>query len=283
MDIFRRLTNHPLWRLTIDGIVVIAAGLFIIFTVLPLLLPFDYYEALPSGLEDRDTAIMDLLAEAPAITEQVLPTPPTLQFSSSTTVLSPATVYAERADTVVHITAALPQGEATGSGVFLSNGGLVATNYHVVGDAERVVVTTRAGAQYVATHIVAADEVQDIAIMQVDIPVDEITIAPIARTPAVPGTATYSIGHPEEYPFVMSDGLVSAIQDFSHLGLGIQLQITNPISAGSSGGPVFNQAGELIGLVAWSVEYGANAVQVQNLNFAIPIAMVVDLLGVLES
>jgi hypothetical protein len=70
------------------------------------------------------------------------------------------------------------------------------------------------------------------------------------------------IGNPEGLEQTISSGLISGIRDVDGRKL---FQISAPISGGSSGSPVFNQRGEVIGVVVSSIESG------QNLNFAVPI------------
>jgi len=70
------------------------------------------------------------------------------------------------------------------------------------------------------------------------------------------------VGNPEGLEQTVSNGLISGIREFGGKKL---FQITAPISEGSSGSPVFNERGEVIGVVVASLESG------QNLNFAIPI------------
>lgn len=70
------------------------------------------------------------------------------------------------------------------------------------------------------------------------------------------------VGNPEGLEQTVSNGLVSGIREIDHRKL---FQISAPISEGSSGSPVFNDRGEVIGVVVSSLESG------QNLNFAVPI------------
>jgi len=69
----------------------------------------------------------------------------------------------------------------------------------------------------------------------------------------------------------LSLGIVSGFRSYESYGEGVNIQITNPISGGNSGGAVLNEYGEIIGVPTWSVEYDENIIQVQNLNFAVPI------------
>ena len=75
------------------------------------------------------------------------------------------------------------------------------------------------------------------------------------------GSRAYVIGSPKGYEFSIGDGLISQIQLVDGVR---QYQISCPISAGNSGGPIVNERGEVVGVTSWS------KLDAQNLNFAIP-------------
>ena len=77
--------------------------------------------------------------------------------------------------------------------------------------------------------------------------------------PVYLGETVYAVGNPKGYEGTVSDGIISGIRDASKL-----IQMTAPISRGSSGGPVINSNGKVIGVSILSRSDG------QNLNFAIP-------------
>jgi len=78
------------------------------------------------------------------------------------------------------------------------------------------------------------------------------------------GEAVVAIGNPLSLDSTVSNGIVSGVRTIEDEG-GKFLQVTAPISPGSSGGPLFNMAGEVIGVTAMYLKDG------ENLNFAIPI------------
>ncbi|MBK8246528.1 MAG: trypsin-like peptidase domain-containing protein [Gemmatimonadetes bacterium] len=96
-------------------------------------------------------------------------------------------------------------------------------------------------------------------------------VLPVARTPATIGERVYVIGAPEGLANTISDGLLSGVRDVEERKL---LQISAPISSGSSGGPVLNTRGEVIGVSVASLRLG------QNLNFAVTLG---DLRALLNS
>ncbi len=82
------------------------------------------------------------------------------------------------------------------------------------------------------------------------------------------GERIYAIGNPKGLSGTFSEGIVSGVRN---LQLSQELQITAPISPGSSGGPVLNSRGQVIGVAYASYSEG------QNLNFAIPIKYLLTL------
>src|ERR1035438_8100458 len=78
------------------------------------------------------------------------------------------------------------------------------------------------------------------------------------------GEEVVAIGNPLSLESTVSNGIISGIRTVEEEG-GKFVQVTTPISPGSSGGPLFNMAGEVVGITTLYLEGG------ENLNFAIPI------------
>jgi hypothetical protein len=110
----------------------------------------------------------------------------------------------------------------------------------------------------------------DLAVLEVDgVDTRPVTLGDSDKVAA--GQQVVVIGNPEGLEQTVSNGLVSAIRELNGRRL---FQISAPISSGSSGSPVFNDHGEVIGVVVSSIEAG------QNLNFAVPINYAKTLLKV---
>ncbi len=155
---------------------------------------------------------------------------------------------------------------AYGSGFFvLSN--VIATNFHVIDGAHGG--TARRVAQnksYTLGRILKSDEIQDLALIEVSAPdAEPLPIGDSGSRSLRIGAKVYVAGNPLGYWWgTFSEGIVSARRRW---GDGAErLQMTAPISPGSSGGPVLNERGEVIGVsVASSSDDRA-----QNINFAVP-------------
>ena len=151
-----------------------------------------------------------------------------------------------------------------GSGFFVSRTGNIITNRHVLEDARRAEVKTTQGKIYPITHILAEDKEGDLILASVDIGTDFVRPLKLSDTIPQVGQRVMVIGNPLGLEGTVSDGLVSAVRDIPTVGKIIQLSA--PISPGSSGGPVVDMQGQVIAIARGIITRG------QNLNFAIPSA-----------
>ncbi len=148
-----------------------------------------------------------------------------------------------------------------GSGFFHGASSHVVTNLHVLRGAHSAQIKTAGGKVYPVAGIVARDASGDLALLAVSMPWGESI--PLAVTSILPevGERVVVVGSPFGLEQTVSDGIVSAIRDTAERGR--VLQITAPISPGSSGSPVVNLRGEVIGVAFLQFRGG------QNLNFCI--------------
>jgi len=149
-----------------------------------------------------------------------------------------------------------------GTGFFIDKSGGVITNYHVLHEANRSEIKTLDGRGYSIKGIVAEDQEGDLIRLSVDIPEEKVRPLPISPDQPEVGEKIIVIGTPLGLDQTVSDGIVSAIREIP--GFGKIMQMTAPISPGSSGSPVLNMKGEVIGVATFLLLAG------QNLNFAVP-------------
>jgi len=153
------------------------------------------------------------------------------------------------------------QEKSGGSGFFINDKGHLITNFHVLLGAHRAKVKNYLGRSYNIKQVLAEDRFGDLVMVSVVISeTQKLKVAP--DSPKV-GEHVIVIGSPLGFEQTISDGVISSIRDEQFLG-GKRIQITAPISPGSSGGPVVNLNGDVIG-VAYAMIRGA-----QSINFAIP-------------
>jgi len=157
-----------------------------------------------------------------------------------------------------------------GSGFFISQNGDIVTNYHVVEGASSAQIKASDGKTYAIARIIAADKQNDIIRLSMDIP--SKYVYPLSLSTSLPevGERIIVYGNPLGLENTVSDGIVSAVREIPDFGKIIQ--ITAPISPGSSGSPVLNMKGEVIGIATFQMVEG------QNLNFAIPSEKITSLI-----
>jgi Trypsin-like peptidase domain len=155
------------------------------------------------------------------------------------------------------------QAVAQGSGFLISKDGRVVTNYHVIESGSSAIVKLPDGAFFAVDGVLASDKARDVAIIQAHGENFKALILGNSDRVQV-GEEVVAIGNPLSLESTVSNGIVSGIRTVEGKG-GKFLQITTPISPGSSGGPLFNMVGEVVGITTLYLEGG------ENLNFAIPI------------
>lgn len=149
-----------------------------------------------------------------------------------------------------------------GSGFFVSQEGHVITNWHVISSAASVAVKTTTGATFAGLGVIAKDEGLDLAKIAIDARNTKFRKLPLAATLPKVGERVIVLGSPFGLETTISDGLISGLRKPSANKQ--ILQISAPISPGSSGGPVINMKGQVVGIASFQLAKG------QNLNFAVP-------------
>ena len=155
-----------------------------------------------------------------------------------------------------------------GTGFVIAADGLIATNFHVIRGARQLAIVTSEQETYKEVLVAGFDPAHDLALLRVR----DGRFPPLRfrRSELEVGERVVVIGHPRGLANTVSDGLVSGIR---HLGPGNEvIQMSAPISPGSSGGPVLDDRGKVIGV---STKYSPEG----NLNFAVPIRYVEALAG----
>lgn len=147
-----------------------------------------------------------------------------------------------------------------GSGFFVRDGE-IASNLHVVeGAARGYAKIIGQEAKYNIDGITAVDSERDLVVLKIS-GARSVSLALGNSEDIQVGESVYAVGNPQGLEGTFSQGIVSSIREVGNDKL---LQITAPISPGSSGGPVLNGRGEVVGVSVATFRGG------QNLNFAIP-------------
>jgi serine protease Do len=177
--------------------------------------------------------------------------------------LTPAQIAARATPSIVSIRT--PTG--LGTGFVVREDGWIVTNLHVVAGSERVIVHLPTDKSFPVVEVMNASPTHDLVVLRIDAK----SLPPLALGDARslrPGDPVVAIGHPLGLEDSVSNGLLSAVRKVDDLVL---LQVSAPIAPGSSGGPIFNEHGEVIG-VATAILVGG-----QNVNLGLPANYVKEL------
>jgi len=185
-------------------------------------------------------------------------------------------VYEAAKESVVHIeclkrpaSAKVPVPErAVGSGFFISEDGVIVTNFHIIKDAYSILVSDYAGHRYQA-RVLGTDPPTDLAVIKVD-PKEKVKKLLFGDSRQLRiGQKVLAIGNPFGLDNTLTVGVVSALNrslpsptlELSHN----IIQTDAAINPGNSGGPLLNSAGEVVGIITAILKPGA-----ENIGFAIP-------------
>lgn len=188
----------------------------------------------------------------------------------SETVLSTAQIARVALRSTVTIIALSASGDTLGlgSGFLIRSDGVVVTNYHVLAGASSAIVILSTRESFQRIRVLNADSARDIAIIRIP-SVGLPFLSPDSRVPDV-GERVTVIGNPLGLRQTVSEGIVSATRVVDGKAL---VQISAPISQGSSGGPVINENGRAFAVATSYLEGG------QQLNFATPLRYAIGLLA----
>jgi len=154
---------------------------------------------------------------------------------------------------------------AGGTGFLVSSDGMLVTNWHVVEKGNTAMAKAANGAFFPVVGVLASDPERDVVLLKLDC--KQMTALSLGSIEGVEvGQRVAVLGNPlahRDYEGTLSEGIVSGIREIG--GSVRWLQITAAISKGSSGSPVFNTRGDVIGIATEFDNQG------QLLNFAIPV------------
>jgi len=163
-------------------------------------------------------------------------------------------------------------GRVSGSGFILSREGYILTNYHVIEGANRIMVMLDDYSMHEAQLIGGEGVTSDMAVLKIDATALDLSAAVIGNSSEMRvGSPIYAIGNPlGELTFTITSGIVSALNREVTIGQGQVLnmfQIDAAVNSGNSGGPVYNEMGEVVGIVTAKTALEG----VEGIGFAIPI------------
>lgn len=158
-----------------------------------------------------------------------------------------------------------------GSGFFISEDGLIATNLHVIGEGRQVRITDNAGSEFPLIQIFAWNRSHDLAIIRVDTGESKVSPIPLAPENAgiEQGQQVIALGNPQGLERSVVEGIISGVRTFDRTQM---YQLAIPIEPGNSGGPLMDRLGKAHGILT------LKSLVTENLGFAVSISHLHQLL-----
>lgn len=155
-----------------------------------------------------------------------------------------------------------------GSGFFIDREQVV-TNLHVLKGARQIRIETFQGTTTIVKSVLATNEKNDLALLGIGQACPGSTVLELVAAAPIEGESIVVVSSPQGSRWKVTRGNVGMLWEFE--GIGKRLQITAAIFPGSSGGPVLNERGQVIGIAA------LHADSADDLNFAVPVESLKDL------
>ena len=159
---------------------------------------------------------------------------------------------------------------ASGSGFFIDSDGIAVTNHHVIEGSSSAYITTTSGGVFKVERIIGYNTKLDIAVIKIS--KENLYGSPVYGFPPLSlansdnikaGQVVYALGSPQGFQNSISSGIISNVRQV--VDENTYIQVTAPISHGSSGGALINEYGEVLGITT------AIANDAQNIGFCVPI------------
>ena len=174
---------------------------------------------------------------------------------------------------IVCVDSQISDGISCGTGCIINKNGLILTSAHVIEDGDNVVVTIYNGQDYNAKVVKRFGEKKDIALLKIE-PTFELKTVKFGDSEKVKvGQKVLAIGNPFGFNGTLTQGIISRIDYVKN-----RIQTDAAINPGSSGGPLLNNKGEIIG-INQAIYNPDNNISNIGIGFAIPINSIKEYLN----
>ncbi len=213
------------------------------------------------------TSVKDAFTGAPAISAETSADP------SSSPALSAEEIAKQSDPAIVRVEGNI----GSGTGFFVTDTGVIATNRHVVEGQQDLFVVRRSN-QRQAAKVIYVDSDLDLVLLKIDgSSFPHLTLAALAAVAR--GESVVAIGDPGGgMPDTITKGIVSGIGPFHIAGSGTWIQTDATINPGNSGGPLLDEQGRVIGLTTGSLIRNDAGENVSGMNFALSAQNLIDVL-----
>jgi serine protease Do len=230
--------------------VIIAPTVGVLFFVVPYLKEANSQNEMSDVRSEMEGLIERYKTEVDSLISFIPPEPPSL-----------ADLYEKNKSAVLFLLA----NGASGSGFIISPDGLAVTNYHVVENTRTSdwLIFNGSGQEFEFDRVIEVNAEKDYAILRLKKTDTDFNYLNVASSDVKIGDVCFAIGNPKGVDFTLSDGIVSQIRNGGNKKL---IQNTVPIDFGSSGGPLFDHYGNVIGITTGGLNSSS-----ADLNFAVDI------------
>ena len=181
---------------------------------------------------------------------------------------TPSEIYEKINPAIVSVDSHLSEGISCGTGCIIDKNGTILTSAHVLEDGKEIIVTTSNGEDYNAKIIKKLGKNKDVALLKIDT-ARELKTVKLGNSEKIKvGEKVLAIGNPFGFSGTLTQGIISRI-DYSKN----RIQTDAAINPGSSGGPLLNSNGEIIG-INQAIYNPDNNISNVGIGFATPINLV---------
>lgn len=174
---------------------------------------------------------------------------------------------------IVSIDSHLKDGVSCGTGCVINSDGTILTSAHILEDGTDIIITMSNGEDYKAEIIKKVGENKDIALLKIKVPYELKTVKLGDSTKIKVGDSVLAIGNPFGFNGTLTKGIISRI-DYSKN----RIQTDAAINPGSSGGPLLNTHGEIIG-INQAIYNPDNNISNIGIGFATPVNLIKEYLN----
>jgi S1-C subfamily serine protease len=179
--------------------------------------------------------------------------------------LSVISIYKKINPAIVCIDSQINRGMSCGTGCIIDKSGVILTSAHVIESGKNIIVTMYNGQNYEARILKHFDESEDIVLLKIDVPQELKTVKFGDSEKIKVGQKVLAIGNPFGFTGTLTQGIISRIDYAKN-----RIQTDAAINPGSSGGPLLNKHGEIIG-INQAIFNPDNNISNIGIGFAIPI------------
>ena len=185
---------------------------------------------------------------------------------------NPVNIYEKINPAIVAVDSQVADGISCGTGCIIDKNGTILTSAHVLEDGNDIIVTMSNGEDYKAKILKKFGENKDIAILKISVPYDLKTVKLGDSGKVKVGEQVLAIGNPFGFKGTLTQGIVSRIDYAKN-----RIQTDAAINPGSSGGPLLNTSGEIIG-INQAIYNPDNNISNIGIGFATPVNLIKEYL-----